>query len=84
VTLHQEEDVIMAIMMSLREAVMHKMHGNTLQGLHEMIDGSVGAQEAALPGLGVAFELIWTNIDASTKDELVAVLESALKAASVK
>ncbi|GGA48242.1 small acid-soluble spore protein SspI [Paenibacillus physcomitrellae] len=72
----------MAIMMSLREAVMHKMHGNDLQGLRSMIEGSIHAQEAALPGLGVAFELIWQKIDKAKQDELVAVLDSALKASS--
>ncbi|WP_138495309.1 small acid-soluble spore protein SspI [Paenibacillus pinistramenti] len=72
----------MAIMMSLREAVIHKMNGNNLDGLKSMIDGSVDAQEAALPGLGVAFELIWKNIDSAKQDELVAVLDSALKASS--
>ncbi|ANS75723.1 small, acid-soluble spore protein I [Paenibacillus yonginensis] len=72
----------MAIMMSLREAVMHKMQGNDLEGLRSMIDGSIDAQEAALPGLGVAFELIWKKIDPAKKDKLVAVLDSALKASS--
>ncbi|WP_223067589.1 small acid-soluble spore protein SspI [Paenibacillus caui] len=72
----------MAVMLDLRQAVVQKMIGSDQNGLREMIEGSIGAQEAALPGLGVAFELIWKNIDQSKQNELITVLENALKSSS--
>lgn len=38
----------MPITMDLRQAVIHKMNGKSEEGLREMIDGSIHAQEAAL------------------------------------
>ncbi|AWB45936.1 small, acid-soluble spore protein I [Paenibacillus sp. CAA11] len=70
----------MAIMLDLRQAVVHKMYGRDQQGLRELIEGSIDAQEAALPGLGVAFEIIWKRLESAKQDELVAVLNQALQA----
>lgn len=74
----------MPITMDLRQAVMHKIHGKSQDGLKEMIEGSIDAQEAALPGLGVVFEVIWKNIDHSKQDELVNVLNNQLEAANLR
>ncbi|MEF2968454.1 small acid-soluble spore protein SspI [Paenibacillus sp. M1] len=71
----------MPIVMSLREAVLHKVHGKSKSGLREMIEGSIDAQEAALPGLGVVFEVIWKNIDRTKQDELISVLQGQLNQA---
>nr|WP_245339396.1 small acid-soluble spore protein SspI [Paenibacillus shirakamiensis] len=61
-------------MLDLRQAVIHKVHGQDEEGLKSMIEGSIDAQEAALPGLGVMFEIIWKNIDRQKQDELVGIL----------
>ncbi|MMZ61613.1 Small, acid-soluble spore protein I [compost metagenome] len=74
----------MPITMDLRQAVMHKIHGKDQNGLREMIEGSIDAQEAALPGLGVVFEVIWKNIDHSRQDELVSVLNNQLEATNLR
>ncbi len=74
----------MPITMDLRQAVMHKIHGKDQDGLKEMINGSIDAQEAALPGLGVVFEVIWKNIDHSKQNELVSILSSQLEAANLR
>ncbi|GIO85730.1 small, acid-soluble spore protein I [Paenibacillus faecis] len=73
-----------SITMTLREAIMHKIHGQSEQGLREMIEGSVDAQEAALPGLGAVFELIWKNIDTARQNELLSVLKQQIDAADIK
>ncbi|MDU5947266.1 MAG: small acid-soluble spore protein SspI, partial [Paenibacillus macerans] len=52
-----------AITLTLREAIMHKINGKDEAALRDMIEGSIDVQEAALPGLGVVFELIWKNLD---------------------
>ncbi|MGG6310234.1 small acid-soluble spore protein SspI [Paenibacillus macerans] len=64
-----------SITLDLRQAVMHKIHGKDEQGLREMIEGSIDAQEAALPGLGVVFEVMWKHIDAAEQNELLSVLK---------
>lgn len=71
----------MAIMMDLRQAVMHKMEGHDHNSLREMIEGSVDAQEAALPGLGVVFEILWKNVSEAKRERVVDLLEKALKSA---
>lgn len=69
----------MAITMDLRQAVIHKMHGKSEQGLRDMIDGSIHTQEAALPGLGVVFELMWTDLADSKKDAVIRKLHHQLE-----
>lgn len=69
----------MTITLSLRQAVVHKAQGQTIEGLREMIDGSVDGPEAALPGLGVMFEMAWKIIDPAKKDRLVALLHDHLE-----
>ncbi|MFD1178216.1 small acid-soluble spore protein SspI [Paenibacillus puldeungensis] len=72
------------ITMTLRQAVMHKISGQDEQGLRDMIEGSIDAQEAALPGLGTVFEVIWKNIDASKQNELISVLKTQVDAMHLK
>lgn len=69
----------MPITIDLRQAVLNKVHGKNESGLREMIEGSIDAQEAALPGLGVVFEVIWKNIDRAKQDELLSVLHGQLQ-----
>ncbi|GAA0396146.1 small acid-soluble spore protein SspI [Paenibacillus motobuensis] len=74
----------MSIMLDLRQAVIHKVHGKDKEGLREMIEGSIDAQEAALPGLGVMFEIIWKNIDQTKQDELLDILNQQLAQMELK
>lgn len=73
-----------SITLDLRQAIMHKIHGQDEQGLREMIEGSIDAQETALPGLGVVFETIWKHIDASEQNELLSVLKEQVDHTSLK
>lgn len=74
----------MPIIMDLRQAVMHKMHGRDEAGIHDMIEGSIGAQEAALPGLGVVFEMLWKNIDTAKQDEIVNLVHHQLEQSNLQ
>ncbi|WIV18656.1 MULTISPECIES: small acid-soluble spore protein SspI [Paenibacillus] len=69
----------MPIVMDLRQAIVHKVHGKTDQELKEMIEGSIDGPEAALPGLGSIFEMIWKQLSAEKRDELVKVAQAHLK-----
>lgn len=74
----------MSILLDLRQAVIHKVHDRDQVGLREMIEGSIDAQEAALPGLGVVFEIIWKNIDTSKQNELLSILHTQLQQTELK
>lgn len=74
----------MSILLDLRQAVIHKVHGKDKDGLREMIEGSIDAQEAALPGLGVIFEILWKNIDHTKQDKLLTILDQQLAQMEMK
>lgn len=69
----------MPIVLDLRQAIVHKVHSKTDTELREMIEGSVDGPEAALPGLGAIFEMIWKNIDSKQQDELIQVAQKHLQ-----
>ncbi|ANY74417.1 MULTISPECIES: small acid-soluble spore protein SspI [Paenibacillus] len=69
----------MSILLDLRQAVIHKVHNQDQEELRSMIEGSVDGPEAALPGLGVMFEMMWKDMDASEQNQLVSSLHEHLK-----
>lgn len=44
-----------------------------------IIDSLKENDEIVLPGLGVFFELLWKHANSSIKDEILSVLEDAIK-----
>jgi small acid-soluble spore protein I (minor) len=50
--------------------------------LNDIIQGSIGADERALPGLGVLFEMIWQDSSASEQSNMVSCLHRHLHAGS--
>ena len=66
-------------MLSLRQAIIQRVQGKSNEELLEVIDGSVGNDEKALPGLGVLFEIIWEHCDESMKQDLVEKLLDGLE-----
>jgi small acid-soluble spore protein I (minor) len=69
----------MPITLDLRQAIIHKVHGQSEDDLRNMIEGSVDGPEAALPGLGAVFEMMWKNLDTAKQDNLVTLLHDHLK-----
>jgi small acid-soluble spore protein I (minor) len=72
------------ITLDLRQAVIHKIHGKNEDALKDMIEGSIDAQETALPGLGVVFEIIWKNLDEAKQDNLVSLVHDQLEATQLR
>lgn len=68
----------MPVTLDLRQAIIHKTHGQSKDTLREMIDGSVDGPETALPGLGVLFEMIWKDLDPAKKDKVIEMLHDRL------
>ncbi|MFI2857820.1 small acid-soluble spore protein SspI [Paenibacillus sp. JSM ZJ436] len=69
----------MSILLDLRQAVIHKVHDQDEQQLRSMIEGSVDGPEAALPGLGVMFEMMWKDMKEAEQADLISSLHDHLK-----
>lgn len=69
----------MPVTIDLRQAIVHKIHGQSEEGLREVIENSVDGPEAALPGLGVVFEMIWKDLDPAKRDRVLSMLHRHLE-----
>ena len=68
----------MPVTIDLRQAIIHKVKGQSEVDLRDMIEGSVDGPEAALPGLGAVFEMMCKNLDTTKQDNLVTLLHEHL------
>lgn len=64
--------------LNLRQAIVQKVQGKSSDELLDVIAGSIGGDDLALPGLGVLFEIIWQNTDDSIHQNLVHTLQDHL------
>lgn len=65
---------------NLRNAIIHNVTGNTHDELEATITDAISSgEEKMLPGLGVLFELIWQKASQNEKEEMLGLLENALK-----
>ncbi|WP_062104458.1 small acid-soluble spore protein SspI [Bacillus niameyensis] len=66
--------------LNLRKAVIHNVADNDQAQLRDTIVEAIQmGEEKYLPGLGVLFELIWTNADDQEKIMMLENLEQGLK-----
>lgn len=67
--------------LNLRQAIMYKMQGSDAGDVERTISDAISsAQEKTLPGLGVLFEVLWQNSDASSRQEMVQTIAAHLPA----
>lgn len=65
---------------NLRKAIIHNVKDNSLDELEAtIVDAIENGEEKLLPGLGVLFELIWKELDAKERTDLVVTLEKGLE-----
>jgi len=65
--------------LNLRQAIMYKMQGSDASAVEETITDAISSgQEKTLPGLGVLFEVLWQNSDASSRQEIVQTIAGHL------
>lgn len=63
--------------LNLRQAIMYKMQGSDSNAVEETISDAISSgQEKTLPGLGVLFEVLWQNSDASSRQDIVQTIAS--------
>lgn len=67
--------------LDLRQAIVQRVHDKTGEELTEVIEGSIGTDEKALPGLGVLFEMIWKNSPSPDQNRMVQTLYNHLRTA---
>ncbi|GFN33364.1 small acid-soluble spore protein SspI [Paenibacillus xylaniclasticus] len=62
----------------LRQAIIMRVKDKSDSELTDIIQDSIGADERALPGLGVLFEMIWQHSTADDQSKMVGYLHSHL------
>lgn len=64
--------------LNLRQAIVKRVQDKNSEELMDVIEGSIGGDDRALPGLGVLFEIIWQHSDQQTHQQLVEKLKENL------
>ena len=64
--------------LNLRQAIVQRVQDKTSEELLDVIEGSIGGDDRALPGLGVLFEIIWQHTDEDIQNTLVETLREHL------
>jgi len=64
--------------LDLRQAIVQRVQGKDDEELTDIIEGSIGAEEMALPGLGVLFEIVWKNSTEAARKKMVSVLRKQI------
>jgi small acid-soluble spore protein I (minor) len=60
--------------MTLRQAIIQRVHDKDKEELKEIIQDSIETVEAALPGIGVLFEIIWSHSSSELQESMVEIL----------
>ncbi len=67
--------------LDIRSHIINNFKGDNKEALQSAIEESIqNNDEITLPGMGVFFELVWKNAKQETKDEILSILESSVKA----
>lgn len=67
---------------SLREAIVQRVKGQSKEELRATIDDAVGNAEVTLPGIGVLFEIIWSHSSEEIRNQLLDTLHAQVSAAT--
>lgn len=65
----------------LREAIIERVQGNDKNEFTDTITDSIDADERALPGLGVLFEIIWKDSSKEEQSSMVNTLYNHFQSA---
>ena len=64
----------------IRKHIISNFKGSETNEIKESIEASIKEKdEITLPGLGVFFELLWTNSDENNKEYILNTLKNSLK-----
>ena len=69
--------------LDLRKAILQNIASNNHEELEAtIVDAIQKGEEKMLPGLGVLFELIWSESDKAEKEEMIEALGQGVKQAT--
>ncbi|HLR03721.1 MAG TPA: small acid-soluble spore protein SspI [Virgibacillus sp.] len=69
--------------LNLRKAILQNISSNSQEELEAtIVDAIQKGEEKMLPGLGVLFELIWSESDKADKEEMVGALKQGVDQAN--
>ncbi|GAA0429214.1 small acid-soluble spore protein SspI [Lentibacillus halophilus] len=69
--------------LNLRKAILSNIATNDQEQLEAtIVDAIQAGEEKMLPGLGVLFELIWTQSDEQDRQDMIEALEQGVKQSS--
>ena len=64
----------------IRSHIINNFKNNSKEELRDSINDSISEHdEVTLPGMGVFIELVWNNSTSAMKDEILKILENAVK-----
>lgn len=64
---------------SIREHIIHNFQNDDIETLKKAIDQSIQEKdEITLPGLGVFFEIVWSDSNDKMKQEILNILKNRL------
>lgn len=67
--------------LDIRSHIINNFKGDNKEALQSAIEESIqNNDEITLPGMGVFFELVWKSAKKETKDEILSILETSVKA----
>lgn len=64
--------------LTLRQAIFRRVAGRSPEDVQSIIDDSMHQAEVTLPGLGVLFEVIWSNSDPEDQARMAGILHRHL------
>lgn len=65
---------------SIRDHIIHNFQNDDIETLKRAIDQSIQEKdEITLPGLGVFFEIVWSDSNEKMKQEILNILKSRLE-----
>lgn len=71
--------------LNLREAILKNIASNNHEELEAtIVDAIQKGEEKMLPGLGVLFELIWSESDKAEKEEMIEALGQGVKQSTLQ
>ncbi len=66
--------------LSIRDHIINNFKGDDYDSLRNAIDESVKeGDEVTLPGMGVFFEIVWKEADASLKNQLLELIKQRVE-----
>ena len=66
--------------MDIRSHIINNFKGDDIEALKQAIEESIKENdEITLPGMGVFFEIVWTDASDELKNEILTIIENRVK-----